>query len=142
MGVTKAFNQFNLGDEGSLEKTITKEMVQSFADLSGDYNPVHMDEDYCVQHGLEKRVVHGMLILSFLSTLIGVHLPGAGALWMSQAIDFIAPVHIGDTIRVHGTVVDKLNQNALGLEILVIKIDIKNQDGKKVARGTVRVSLK
>jgi len=137
-----AFNIVNIGDSHSLEKKITKEMVQSFADFTGDYNPVHMDEEYCIKHGLEKRIVHGMLVLSYLSTFIGMHLPGKGALWMSQSIDFITPVRLDDTIIINGEVIKKMNANALGLNIIVIKIEIENQHGNKVARGTVRVSVK
>ncbi len=137
-----AFNLINIGDSSSLEKTITEEMVDNFADLTGDYNPVHMDKQYCIEHGLESRVVHGMLMLSYLSTLIGMHLPGEGALWMSQSIDFISPVRINDTIKITGKVIEKIDTNALGLNIIVLKIDIKNQHGKKVARGNVRVSIK
>ncbi|ATW26965.1 MaoC family dehydratase [Candidatus Formimonas warabiya] len=130
------------GDTFSLEKTISPEMVKDFADFSGDYNPVHMDEMYCLEHGLGSRVVHGMLILSFLSTLIGMHLPGPGALWLSQSIDFISPVRIGDRIKITGKVTDQVQTNALGLNIIVMKIEITNQLGQKVSRGTVKVSVK
>ncbi len=101
-----------------------------------------MDEIYCTEHGLGFRIVHGMLVLSFLSTFIGMHLPGEGAVWLSQTIDFISPVRIGDTVRIMGSVIDKVDANALGLKILVLKIDITNQTGRKVARGTVKVSIK
>lgn len=134
--------EIRIGDTFSLEKTISLEMVQIFADFSGDYNPVHMDDKYCLEHGLGSRVVHGMLILSFLSTFIGMHLPGPGALWLSQSIDFISPVRIGDRVKITGKVTGQGNTNALGLNIIVMKIDITNQLEKKVARGTVKVSTK
>lgn len=133
---------FRVGDQRSLEKTITAELVQTFAALSGDFNPVHMDEDYCRQHHMEKRVAHGMLVLSFLSTLIGMYLPGPGALWMSQSMEFLSPVRIDDTITIEGTVVDVNETNALKIKILTIKIKIKNQTGALVAKGTVKVTIK
>ncbi|MEL7567973.1 MAG: MaoC family dehydratase, partial [Dehalobacterium sp.] len=115
--------EIKIGDTFSLEKTISLEMVQNFADFSGDYNPVHMDDKYCQEHGLGSRVVHGMLLLSFLSTFIGMHLPGPGALWLSQSIDFISPVRIDDSIKITGKVTGQDHTNALGLNIIVIKIE-------------------
>lgn len=134
--------EIKIGDTFSLEKTISSEMVQTFADFSGDYNPVHMDDNYCLEHGLGSRVVHGMLVLSFLSTFIGMHLPGPGALWLSQSMDFISPVRIDDRVKITGRVTDQVNKTSLGLNIIAIKIEITNQLGKKVARGTVKVSTK
>lgn len=136
------YEEINIGDRCSLQKTITEKMVQEFADFTGDYNPVHMDDDYCKLHGLETRIVHGMLILSFLSTLIGVYLPGEGAVWMTQSIDFIAPVKIDDTIDITGEVVNKTQANALGLNIIELKISIKNQLGQLLTKGIVKVSMK
>ncbi len=136
------YEEINVGDSYSLRKTITEEMLQAFADFSGDYNPVHMDDAYCQQHGLEGRIVHGMLILSFLSTLIGMYLPGAGTVWMSQNVDFVSPAKINDTIEITGEVVDKTQANALGLKILRLKVRIKNQLGHLLIKGTVKVTLK
>lgn len=142
MDGVKKFNKIQIGDCYSLEKYISKEMVQSFSDYTGDYNPVHMDEHYCRLHGIGSRIAHGMLILSFLSTLIGMYLPGEGSVWMSQSIDFISPVLIGETIRITGKVTEKSDTNALKLNIITMKIDINTLSGKKVARGTVKVSIK
>lgn len=136
------YEQIQIGDSHLLEKKITDEMVRNFADFTGDCNPVHMDEEYCTGHGMDSRIVHGMLVLSFLSTLIGMYLPGEGSVWMSQAIDFISPVKIGDTVRISGRVTDKNSSNALGLNIIMLKIEISNQSGNLVARGHVKVSLK
>lgn len=136
------YDKIEIGDSCSLEKSISAEIVQKFADFTGDYNPVHMDDSYCSKHGLGSRIVHGMLVLSFLSTLIGMYLPGEGAVWLSQTIDFISPLKIDDTIKITGRVVDKYNTNALGLKIIVMKIEINNQLGIKAVRGTVKVSVK
>lgn len=136
------YDEINIGDSCSLEKTITKDMVDSFAAFTGDYNPVHMDEAYCFEHGLTTRIVHGMLILSFLSTLIGMYLPGEGAVWISQSIDFIAPAKLDDTITIIGKVIKKTDAGALGLEIIKLKIEIRNQLGRLISKGTVAVSIK
>lgn len=138
----KKNDYLTIGYSYTLEKNITAEMVQAFADLTGDYNPVHMDEQYCKEHGMENRIAHGMLTLSFLSTLIGMHLPGEGAVWLSQNIDFIQPVKIGDTIKICGKVTEVNSSNLLNMDIITMKISISNQSGKIVARGSVKVTVK
>jgi len=136
------YEEICVGNYYSLKKTITEQMVQKFADFSGDYNPVHMDDHYCREHGLEARIVHGMLVLSFLSALIGMYLPGEGTVWMSQNIDFISPARIDDTLDITGEVIDKTDSNALGLKIIKLKISIKNQFGSMIVKGNVKVTLK
>lgn len=132
----------SIGDSYTLKKTITETMVRQFAEFSGDYNPVHMDENYCRNHGLQTRIVHGMLILSFLSTLIGMYLPGEGTVWMSQSIDFIAPAKIDDTVEIIGEVSGISDANALGLRIITLKIKIRNQLNALIAKGFVKVTKK
>jgi acyl dehydratase len=136
------YEEINIGDRRYLTKTITEEMVREFADLSGDYNPVHMDDAYCRLHGLEARIVHGMLVLAFLSTFIGMVLPGEGAVWMSHSIDFISPAKIGDTVVISGEVTEKNEANALGLKTVKLKIGIKNQAGRFIAKGTVKAAVR
>lgn len=122
--------------------TITPDKVEKFAELSGDFNPVHMDEQFCLEHGLKGRVVHGMLILSFVSRLLGMHLPGHGTLWLSQNIEFVLPARIGDTLSIRGIVIGQERSISLNLTILEIKIEVRNQTGKKILRGKVKVCVK
>lgn len=117
-------------------------MLDSFAALSGDYNPVHMDEDFCREHGLETRVVHGMLVLSLVSALIGMHLPGKGAVWLSQSFDFIRPARIGDMLTVSGTISGIDSDNMLGRDIYTVKVTVKNQNGDRIIRGSCRITVK
>ena len=138
----KVFDRIHTGDSHTLEKTITEEMVGIFADLTGDYNPVHTDDAYCREHGTGSRMVHGMLTLSFLSTLVGMHLPGNGSVWMSQSMDFITPVRIGETIRITGTVTGKESGGMLPLDMVHMKVDITGTDGRKIARGRIRVAVR
>lgn len=135
------YNEISVGQSYTLKKTITQQMVQQFADLSGDYNPVHMDEQYCRRAGLGDRVVHGMLVLSFLSALLGMHLPGEGTVWMSQDIVFLKPARIGDTLSITGKVVEKSQENALSLKMLKLKVEIKNQDGDLIVKGMVKATI-
>lgn len=138
----RQYEDIAIGESFTLERQITDELVGKFADLSGDFNPVHMDDEFCLKHGLNSRLAHGALVLSFLSALIGMHLPGEGSVWLSQKIDFIAPVMIGDRIAITATVTGKDHENALSLKIIQMKIVVKKQNGATAARGTVRVSLK
>jgi acyl dehydratase len=136
------FSELSIGDSFSFEREITADMINVFAELSGDYNPVHMDEEYCADHGLGSRIAHGMLVLSLVSTLIGMHLPGNGAVWLSQKFDFISPVRIGDVLTISGTVAGKESRNMLGLGILDIKVVVRNRNNAVVVRGDVKVSIK
>jgi len=79
---------------------ITEELVYNFAKLSGDNNPIHLDEDYAKKTIFGKRIAHGMLLSSFFSTLIAEKLPGPGSIYLSQNLSFKKPCFIGDTIKV------------------------------------------
>ncbi len=132
----------NTGDTCSFQREITEQMIASFAELSGDYNPVHMDNGYCLEHGIGSRITHGMLVLSFVSTLIGMHLPGKGAVWLSQSFDFISPARVGDVLTITGRVLEKNSNNSLGLGVITMKVSVTNQNKALIVRGTVKVLLK
>lgn len=85
--------------EASHEKTVSEGDINSFADVSGDYNPVHMDEAYATGTFFKSRIAHGMLTASFISTVLGTRLPGHGCIYLSQNLRFLAPVRIGDTVK-------------------------------------------
>jgi 3-hydroxybutyryl-CoA dehydratase len=136
------YDEIDPGLSYTLEKTITKEVVQSFADLTGDYNPVHMDDEYCHQMGISQRTVHGLLTTSYISAFIGMHLPGEGSVCLSHHFDYITPLKVGDSIKIIGTVIKKDNDNALGLNIITIKFRIYNQCDLLVVRGISKVSVK
>ena len=136
------FVSINTGDSCSFQHEINEKMVESFAELSGDYNPVHMDNDYCLEHGIGSRIVHGMLVLSLVSELIGMRLPGSGTVWLSQSFDFISPARIGDVLTITGRVSEKNSNNSLGLGVITMKIIVTNQMNAIVVRGTVKVLIK
>lgn len=140
--ITERYLSINTGDSYSFQQEITEKMIDSFAELSGDYNPVHMDKEYCLEHGIGSRLAHGMLVLSFVSTLIGMYLPGEGTVWMSQSFDFISPARIGDVLTITGRVLEKSSNNSLGLGVITMKISVTNQKNAIVVRGTVKVLIK
>ena len=86
-------------------RTITGDDVRRFVDMTGDDNPLHVDPAYAETTSFKDVVVHGMLGASFLSTVIGTQLPGTGALWISQNMEFLLPVRLGDELTVSATVV-------------------------------------
>ena len=93
------FEDLELGMEASHEKTVSEDDIASFAEVSGDYNPVHMDEDYAAGTFFKSRIAHGMLTASFISTVLGTRLPGPGCIYLSQNLRFLAPVRIGNTVK-------------------------------------------
>jgi len=126
----------------SFQREITEKMVDDFAALSGDYNPVHMDEAFCREHGMETRVAHGMLVLSLVSTLIGMYLPGRGAVWLSQSFDFVNPARIGDTLAVSGKITGASSDNLLGRPVYTIAVKVVNQNMDLIVRGKCKVTVK
>lgn len=106
-------------------------------ELTGDDNKLHLDRDYARKTPFKKPVVHGMLSASFISTLIGTKLPGDGAMWYSQNLEFHRPVRIGDTIKVKGEVINKIDRN----KAIEMSIEIINQNAQKVVTGTVGVKV-
>ena len=136
------FDYFETGAIYYIEKTITENMLLQFANLTGDFNKVHMDDEYCISHGLKSRIVHGNLILSLLASVIGMEFPGEGSVIISQTADFLHPVRIKDTLAFHFRITGKNDQNALELNILNIKFKVINQNGTRVLKGEFKVAIK
>ncbi|MEZ5923985.1 MAG: MaoC family dehydratase [Hyphomicrobiaceae bacterium] len=98
--VTKGhyFEDLEVGQEASYRRTVTEADIQGFAEVSGDTNPVHLDEEYAASTPFKGRIAHGMLTASLISTVFGTKLPGPGAIYVSQTLNFRAPVRIGDEV--------------------------------------------
>ena len=132
------FDEIELGLTKQFQITITESMVDDFAKLTGDFSPIHIDEDYARTTTFQRRVVHGMLLASFLSRMDGMYLPGKHALYFSQSLDFRYPCFIGDIITVSSIVVDKSQST----KILKIESKITNQDDKILLSGLGRVIVR
>jgi 3-hydroxybutyryl-CoA dehydratase len=87
-----------VGMESSLSKTVSEADIVAFAEVSGDKNPVHLDADYAAKTMFKERIAHGMLSAAYISAVFGMQMPGPGAIYMSQTLQFKAPVKIGDTV--------------------------------------------
>jgi len=131
------YNDLAIGQKASLTKTITEADLSHFIAITGDINPLHVDEDFAAQTFFGQRIAHGMLSASLFSTLVGLHIPGIGAIYKSQTLEFLAPVFIGDTLCAWFEIVSI----DLGKEEIVIKSWIENQDGKIVIQGQAVTSL-
>ena len=101
------YDDIFIGQQESFSINITESMVEKFSNLSGDLNPLHMDNEFAESSSFKKRIVHGMLLASFFSQLIGMKLPGKNALYFSQTLNFRSPCYIDDEIEVVGEVTEK-----------------------------------
>ena len=129
------FDDITIGLTKEFSIEITESMVDNFAESSGDYNELHMDEDYASTTSFGKRICHGMLLTSFFSRLVGMSIPGKNALYFSQSINFQSPCFIGDRIIVRGEVTEKSEST----HIITIKTTILNQDSKCLIDGIAKV---
>lgn len=95
-----------VGMTADYHRVVTEDMIESFADVSGDYNPLHLDEEYAKSTMFNGRIAHGILGASFISKIFGTEMPGKGSVYISQTLRFLAPVRIGDTVTTTVEVVD------------------------------------
>ena len=93
-----------VGDMAEFSKTITDEDVHVFADLTGDHNPIHLDDSYASGTRFGRRIAHGMLSASLISSVLANRLPGRGTVYLSQSLKFVAPVYLDDTVTARVTV--------------------------------------
>ena len=96
----------SIGMTSSFEKTITDKDIQAFAAITGDTNPVHLDDEYAATTPFKARIAHGMMSAGLISTVLGTQLPGPGCIYLDQQIKFRAPVFIQDTVVATVTVED------------------------------------
>jgi 3-hydroxybutyryl-CoA dehydratase len=92
------FEDLSIGQESSLSNKVSAETINAFAAVSGDRNPVHIDADYAATTMFKERIAHGMLSAAYISAVFGMQLPGPGAIYISQTLNFKAPVKIGDEV--------------------------------------------
>jgi 3-hydroxybutyryl-CoA dehydratase len=100
------FEDLKIGQTAELERTITDGDVQRFAEITGDFNPVHLDDAAAAKSMFGGRVAHGMLTAGFISATLAGKLPGPGTVYLSQTLRFVAPVRIGDTVTTHVKVIE------------------------------------
>lgn len=93
------FEDLVIGQKAAMARIVTESDIQTYAAVSGDTNPVHLDEDYAATTPFKTRIAHGMLTAGYISALLGTRLPGPGAIYLSQSLSFKRPVKIGDEVE-------------------------------------------
>lgn len=126
---------FSVGQNYSETFRVDESTVQSFAELSGDRNPIHVDPQEARAYGFPRQVAHGALTVAFLSKMVGMKIPGPGAIWMKQSVEWVKPVFVGDEIELD-VVVEKVSRST---GVLALRVRAKNQRGETVMDGTARV---
>ena len=99
-----SIDELEVGQSATYERTVGEDDIVRFAEISGDDNPVHLDEEFAAKTLFKGRIAHGMLAAAFISTTVGTKLPGYGCIYVSQSLKFKAPVRIGDTVKTTATV--------------------------------------
>jgi 3-oxoacyl-[acyl-carrier protein] reductase len=131
------YDSIAVGDSERICRRITEADVRRFVDMTGDDNPLHVDPGFAAATSFKDVVVHGMLGASFISTVIGTRLPGPGALWVSQSLEFLLPVRLGDELVITCTVTQKHDRERL----LELATEITNQHRQRVVSGTGKVKV-
>ena len=132
------FDEIILGTKTKFTVEINISIINEFAKISGDNNPLHIDEYYASKTQFGKRVCHGMLLASFFSRLIGMYMPGKNALYFSQTLNFQTPCFVGDLITIEGEVIDKSQST----RIITIKTIAYNQADKCLVDGIAKVIVR
>jgi len=131
----RTINQLKIGDRESFQKTISETDVYLYAGITGDLNPVHVNEEFAGSTMFKTRIAHGMLTAGLISTILGTKLPGPGTVYLAQELKFTAPVKIGDTIKAEAEVTEiDREKNRIKL-----KTTCTNQSGNTVLAGTATV---
>lgn len=132
----KSIDEIAVGDWAEVGKTISESDVYTFAGVTGDFNPAHVNEEYAKTTFFKRRIAHGMLSAGLISTVLGTHLPGPGAVYIKQELNFTAPVYIGDTITARAEVQEVIADK----NRVILKTTCINQDGAVVINGIALMS--
>ena len=126
-----------IGDTFSKERLVTDELVRAFAEVSGDYNPIHLDEEFAKTTRFGRRIAHGMLSGAFISAVLGYEFGEKKIVYLSQTLKFTAPVFIGDTVTTTATVTTiREDRSIVTLETVCTK-----QDGEVAVKGESAVMV-
>ena len=141
--MTNSLNEYSyddifIGQKESFMIKITESMVQTFSNFSGDLNPLHMDTKFAESSSFKKRIVHGMLLSTFFSQLVGMHLPGKNALYFSQTLNFRSPCYIDDEIKVIGKVIEKSDST----QIITVSTTIFNKSKTCLIDGIAKIIVR
>lgn len=126
-----------IGDKFSTTREITDALIRAFAELSGDHNPIHLDDEFSAKTRFGKRIAHGMLSGAFISAVLGYEFQERKIVYLSQTMKFIAPVFIGDTITTTATVVRIREEKG----IVILETICTNQHNEITLKGEAAVMI-
>ena len=129
------FSEIQLNHSEEFEVKISNNLVDDFSKISGDFNPLHLDEQFASHTSFGKRIVHGMLLASFFSRLVGMQIPGKNGVYFSQSLNFRKPVFIVDSVKIIVTVIDKSEAT----KIVTLKTELINQNNECLLDGEAKV---
>ncbi len=129
------FDELNIGDKASSERTLTEKDLVLFAAVSGDVNPVHLDADYAAKTPFKQQIAHGIWSASLISATLATVMPGPGTIYLGQSLKFLRPVILGDRLKIEVEVVSK-NDEKKGVQLNCL---VTNQNEKPVVVGTADV---
>lgn len=128
-------NKFYIGQEQTAQKVFTEEDVRSFAQISGDDNPLHTDREYAQKSRFGAPVVHGILTAGLISGILGTKLPGPGSIYLEQQLSFLQPVFVGDTVTAKVRITDIIAEKS----IIVLETTVSRQSGECVVSGIAKI---
>jgi acyl dehydratase len=129
------FNELSIGQSASLVKTFSKEDVSDFAKVTGDFNPIHIDEEYSSNTRFGRCIVHGTFYSSIVGTILGTILPGLGTILVTQEHKFVKPVFVGDTLMIKLQIIELHSEKHL----VTLSIECSNQNNDIVMQGVTIV---
>lgn len=129
--------QLKIGDKFTTNRTVTDELIRAFAEVSGDYNPIHLDEEFASKTRFGKRIAHGMLSGAFISAVLGNEFKDMKIVYLSQTMRFTAPVFIGDTVTTTATITNiREDKNIITCETICT-----NQNGETLVTGESKIMV-
>ena len=134
--IGKTIDEISLNESAEFAKTISESDVYLYAGVTGDLNPAHINEEYAKETFFKTRIVHGMLAAGMISAVLGMRLPGPGAVYVRQELNFLAPIRIGDTVTARVEVIEIMTEK----KQLRLRTTCSKQDGTVVVDGEAIVS--
>ena len=134
---TLRIGELTVGASAEMSKTVTDVDVMSYAAITGDYNPVHVDAEAAADSMFKGRIAHGMLSAGYISAVLAMKLPGPGAIYLSQSLRFTKPVRLGDTVTARVEVVEIIPAK----KRVRLATTCRNQHGESVIEGEALVMV-
>ncbi|KLO24716.1 MaoC family dehydratase [Marinitoga sp. 1155] len=132
------YDEITLGQTYEVKRKITAKMVEIFAKITGDKNPVHLDEEFASKTIFKKRIAHGILSVGLISAVLGMEFPGPGTIYMKQDTKFLKPIYLDEEITIKITVKEKIDEKSR----LILTTQIIKENGKLAVDGEALVLFK